>query len=96
MDVPRGRTFLHRANLVEPSAGTTAAALSFGLASKTDAMTLPLDELLDRLDACIGRLDQQLDVGYERIAARCPELAPALAQSPWAPWLPGPRRRCRS
>ena len=47
--MPRGRAFLHRATLVELSAGTTAAALSFGLASKTDAMTLPLDELLDRL-----------------------------------------------
>jgi hypothetical protein len=45
-------------------------------------------ELLDRLDACIGRLDQDLDVGYERIAARCPELPSALAHSAWAPWLP--------
>jgi hypothetical protein len=45
-------------------------------------------ELLDTIDTCIGRLDAQLDVGYERIAARCPQLAPALAQSPWAPWLP--------
>jgi RNA polymerase sigma factor (sigma-70 family) len=47
--VPRGRTLLHRATLVELSAGTTAAALSFGFASNTDAMTLTLDELLDRL-----------------------------------------------
>ena len=30
----------------------------------------------------------QLDVGYERIAARCPDLAPALEQSGWAEWLP--------
>ncbi|HEY2808139.1 MAG TPA: hypothetical protein VGI91_05060 [Steroidobacteraceae bacterium] len=45
-------------------------------------------ELLDRLDACSARLDRELDVGYERIAARCPELAGALTHSAWAPWLP--------
>lgn len=45
-------------------------------------------ELLDRLDTCVARLDQDLDVGYERIAARCPELTAALARSAWAPWLP--------
>jgi hypothetical protein len=40
------------------------------------------------LDACIAQLPPGLQPGYERIAARCPELAPALAQSPWAAWLP--------
>jgi hypothetical protein len=45
-------------------------------------------ELLDQIDACTKQLDGQLDVGYERIAARCPELVPALTQSPWSAWLP--------
>jgi hypothetical protein len=45
-------------------------------------------EVLERLDACVARLDQDLDVGYERIAARCPELTAALTDSAWAPWLP--------
>ena len=40
------------------------------------------------LDACIAQLPPGLEAGYERIAAHCPELAPALAQSPWAAWLP--------
>jgi hypothetical protein len=40
------------------------------------------------IDACIARLDAQIDVGYERIARRCPDLAPALEQSGWAAWLP--------
>jgi hypothetical protein len=40
------------------------------------------------LDGCIGRLDPQLDVGFEKVAARCPELAPALRASPWGAWLP--------
>ena len=45
-------------------------------------------ELLERLDACAARLDHDLDVGYERVAARCPELAGELTHSAWAAWLP--------
>ncbi|MBS0578500.1 MAG: DUF4129 domain-containing protein [Proteobacteria bacterium] len=60
-----------------------AAGLLFLLSGAVQA-----HELLDRLDGCIQRLDPQLDVGYERIAARCPELVPALTQSPWSAWLP--------
>src|SRR5690348_12258872 len=40
------------------------------------------------IQACIARLDPQIDVGYERIARRCPDLAPALERSGWAAWLP--------
>jgi hypothetical protein len=40
------------------------------------------------LDACIAQLDAQIDIGYDRIARRCPDLAPALEQSGWAAWLP--------
>ncbi len=61
------------------------AALLFLFAGVTCAQA---HELLDRLDACIGHLDQNLDVGYARIAARCPELTAALAHEPWSPWLP--------
>ena len=43
---------------------------------------------LRALEECIHRLDPRLDLGYPRIAERCPELTPALASSPWAPWLP--------
>jgi hypothetical protein len=43
---------------------------------------------LAAIDTCIARLDRELDVGYERIAARCPGLTGALEQSGWAPWLP--------
>ncbi len=45
-------------------------------------------DALGALDACIGELDRGLDVGYVRISARCPELAPSLLASPWAAWLP--------
>ena len=40
------------------------------------------------LSECPRHLDSSLDVGYERIALRCPELAPALEHGPWAAWLP--------
>jgi hypothetical protein len=40
------------------------------------------------IDSCIRQLDPGLDVGFARIAERCPDLAPALSASPWAPWLP--------
>src|SRR3569833_3488934 len=39
-------------------------------------------------DACVARLDPQLDIGYDRIAARCPELMRQLEAGAWAPWLP--------
>lgn len=40
------------------------------------------------IDACVARLDAQLDIGYERIAARCPDLTRALEASGWSAWLP--------
>ena len=40
------------------------------------------------IDDCTPRLDVQLDVGYDRIAARCPGLAEALERTGVAQWLP--------
>ncbi|HTD13275.1 MAG TPA: hypothetical protein VK676_14515 [Steroidobacteraceae bacterium] len=51
---------------------------------------VPLGQARDALaaiDACVQLLDG-LDVGYERIAARCPDLTPSLKASPWEAWLP--------
>src|SRR5215212_4092319 len=45
-------------------------------------------DALAALDACVAKLDAELDVGYERIAGRCPRLARTLEQSGWAQWLP--------
>jgi len=52
------------------------------------AAPAPAREALSALDACIAQLAPGLEAGYERIAGRCPDLAPTLAQSPWATWLP--------
>jgi len=38
--------------------------------------------------ACIERLDREIDVGYARVAARCPQLAPQLARGGLARWMP--------
>jgi len=46
------------------------------------------DEVIAAIDGCIHKLDPSLDVGYRHVAERCPELAGALAASPYAAWLP--------
>jgi hypothetical protein len=43
---------------------------------------------LQALDNCLTHIDATRDVGYERIAARCPELTPVLSGSAVGPWLP--------
>jgi hypothetical protein len=48
---------------------------------------------LQAIDDCLARLDSEIDVGYARIAARCPDLTAALTQSPFAPWLPADWQR---
>jgi hypothetical protein len=40
------------------------------------------------IDACLRRLDPDFDVGYERIASRCPDLSRRLQESGWSAWLP--------
>src|SRR4029077_1365722 len=42
----------------------------------------------EAIDDCLAKIDAARDVAYERMAERCPDLSPALTQSPWAPWLP--------
>jgi hypothetical protein len=43
---------------------------------------------IPNIDSCISRLDPQLDIGYERVAARCSELMRQLDGGAWAAWLP--------
>src|SRR5262245_32693396 len=40
------------------------------------------------IDECTPRLDAQADVGYDRVAVRCPGLAAALEKSGVEQWLP--------
>jgi hypothetical protein len=50
-------------------------------------------DAVQAIDDCVPKLDTALDVGYARIAERCPDLTPALTQSRWAPWLPADWQR---
>jgi hypothetical protein len=58
------------------------------LAAPAAALRAAEPDAVAAIDACVARLDPQLDVGYERISRRCPDLASALEQSGWAAWLP--------
>jgi hypothetical protein len=53
-----------------------------------DAVRQPEPQHAPDVDSCVRRLDPQLDIGYDRIAARCPELARQLDNGGWGPWLP--------
>jgi len=43
---------------------------------------------LEAVDSCLEKLNPEIDLGYERIAGRCPQLARRLEESGWLPWLP--------
>jgi hypothetical protein len=45
-------------------------------------------DALRTIDSCTARLNTDVDIGYERIAARCPELVRRLDASGWSAWLP--------
>ena len=53
-------------------------------AAEPDSLTVARKAIED----CTPRLDAQADVGFERIAARCPGLAQALERSGVEQWLP--------
>ena len=48
---------------------------------------------LEAIDDCVANLDGELDVGYARIAVRCPDLTAALGESSFARWLPADWKR---
>ena len=43
---------------------------------------------LEAIDACVQRLNPDVDVGYDRIVVRCPMLARRLEDAGVAVWLP--------
>ncbi|MDB6088323.1 MAG: hypothetical protein JWN85_1107 [Gammaproteobacteria bacterium] len=45
-------------------------------------------DALGAIDSCVRKLNAEADIGYERVAARCPELVRRLEDSGWAAWLP--------
>jgi len=66
-------------------------AVAVGALVVGNLVALPLTAApaaIPNVDACVARLDPQLDIGYDRIAARCPDLMRQLETGAWAPWLP--------
>lgn len=61
------------------------AVLIAGLSIESASAAEPLRAAIR---TCQTRLDAQIDVGYARIASRCPELVRLLASSEWQEWLP--------
>jgi hypothetical protein len=48
---------------------------------------------LEAIDSCIGRLNPDIDIGYDRVVARCPTMVGRLDGSGVAMWLPRDWRR---
>ena len=48
---------------------------------------------LEAIDGCLPRLNPDVDVGYDRVAARCPVLVRRLEESGFSVWLPRDWRR---
>lgn len=40
------------------------------------------------IDSCVARLNPETDIGYQRVAARCPDLARRLDEAGLSAWLP--------
>ena len=56
--------------------------------STAGAAAQPAPSPLPEIDSCVRQLDPQLDIGFDHVVAKCPELAGLLEHSAWAPWLP--------
>ncbi|MGH8210370.1 MAG: hypothetical protein ACRETD_02745 [Steroidobacteraceae bacterium] len=80
--------------------GLTALLLVLMAASTLALMITPAvaarDVPLEALDSCVRKLNPDVDIGYERIAARCPELVRHLQERGWEAWLPRDWQRPRN
>ena len=63
------------------------ALAGLSMSAPTWAAT-PRDAAQVAIASCIRKLNADIDVGYQRISARCPDLARHLQESGWSAWLP--------
>ena len=59
--------------------------VAFGAAPPAKPAT---DVALEALDSCLEKLNPEIDIGYDRIVGRCPQLARRLEESGWSTWFP--------
>lgn len=65
-----------------------AASLMLLMSPPARAGGISTEAARGAIDSCIGRLNPETDIGYERVAARCPDLALRLDQAGLSGWLP--------
>jgi uncharacterized protein DUF4129 len=83
--------FVARSHVAASSLLVVSALLGLQQArADTGPLATPpsVESLVATIDACRERLDPQIDIGFERIVARCPDLARRLEQNELAAWLP--------
>ena len=65
-----------------------AVAIVFLLMAEVALPASPGEDAMGAIDNCLLRLDVDVDVGFERISARCPQLTRHMHGADWAAWLP--------
>ena len=78
------------------AAGGAETAEAAGRVAAVDAARLDdvgVATALEAIDSCIGRLNPDIDIGYDRVVARCPTLVGRLDGNGVATWLPRDWRR---
>jgi hypothetical protein len=71
------------------SAGLTALVLAAcPVIAAAVPPAMPSQVAQEAINTCLNRLHPDIDIGYERIASRCPQLARRLEESGWSRWLP--------
>lgn len=64
------------------------ALVALSMSAPVWAAVMPGDTAQVAISSCIRKLNPDIDVGFQRIAVRCPDLARHLQESGWSAWLP--------
>jgi hypothetical protein len=75
--------------MMAPADGAAVGAAAASVTVATGAAAgVGAQDLLEAIDSCVRQLNPDIDIGYERIVARCPNLVRRLDESRWSVWLP--------
>lgn len=66
--------------------GLTVAAMASAAPAQPTAPATAV--ALEALETCLEKLNPEIDIGYERVVARCPQLARRLDESGWSAGFP--------
>jgi hypothetical protein len=68
--------------------GMASAAAPVRVGATVTAAVTSSESARLAIDNCLKKLNSEIDVGYERVSARCPDLARQIDASGWSVWLP--------